>query len=78
MAMPLFFFDLLENGQPVPDEDGTQVIDIEQARVEALRTLGNIAKNELTKSGQDDLQVSVRDENGQVVLTVSLLVERRA
>ena len=76
--MPLFFFDLVDNGHSVPDEDGTQVADIEQARVEALRTLGNIATNELTKSGHDDLQVSVRDENGQVVLTASLLVERRA
>ena len=76
--MPLFFFDLVDNGHSSPDEEGTQVVDIEQARLEALRTLGNIATNELTKSGQDDFQVSVRDENGHVVLTASLLVERRA
>jgi hypothetical protein len=74
--MPRYFFNLVYNGRAWPDEDGTELPDIEEVRVQALTILGNIAKNELTKNGHDNFQVSVRDEWGHVVLTASVLVER--
>jgi hypothetical protein len=75
--MPRFFFDFVDNGHSVPDDDGYDLPDTECARAEALKTLGEIAKGELAKNGHDDFQVAVRDESGAVVLTASLLIERR-
>ena len=75
--MPRYFFDFVDNGQSVPDEEGYEVADMECARTEAVKTLGEIAKAEIAKDVCDDFQVAVRDEAGDVVLTASLLVERR-
>ena len=75
--MPRYFFDFVDDGRSVSDEEGFDLPRTECARTETLRTLGEITKGELSKNGRDDFQVAVGDESGEVVLTASLLIERR-
>ena len=64
--MPRYFFDFVDDGRCVSDEEGYDLPDTESARTETLRTLGEIAKGELSKNGRDDFQVAVRNEGGEV------------
>src|SRR4051812_47393016 len=42
--MPMYFFDITDNGKGFPDTEGTELIDLEAAREEALASLGEIAR----------------------------------
>jgi hypothetical protein len=70
--MPRFFFDFTENGVPHPDYEGTELPDLEQARLEALEMLRDIAKDELATGAAKHFVIEVRDGDGCPQITVSL------
>jgi len=43
--MPLYFFDVTDTGQTSRDDEGAEFATVEQARREALRALGGIARD---------------------------------
>jgi hypothetical protein len=45
--MPLYFFAITDTGKTSPDSEGTELASLEEAREEALRTLGEIVKDKL-------------------------------
>lgn len=70
--MPRYFFDV-HNGRLDRDDDGVDCADFEAARIEAMRSLPEIAAFAIPQDGdQQAFTVMVRDENDRVVYTATL------
>lgn len=64
--MPMFFFDLEQDGKVESDEVGTDLPDMQAARNEAIETLVEIAKDFLPSDGpRKVLAVIIRDKAGK-------------
>jgi hypothetical protein len=72
--MPRFYFDVTDTGRTYSDPEGTELPGLEEARAEALVTLGGIARDELPDGDVRDFVIRVRTEEGPVLLTASLLL----
>jgi hypothetical protein len=72
--MPIYYFDVDDSGRDVPDDEGTELADLTQARAEALRMLGEVAKNELPNSDRTSFAIAICSESGKQLLTVALSV----
>ena len=70
--MPRYFFDIHDGGS-TRDETGTECADDEAARKLAIRTLPDIARDEIPKDGDRRAFVAlIRDEAGHPVFTATL------
>lgn len=72
--MPLFYFDF-DDGQgrgPVRDAVGTELADMDAARLEASRTMAELAADALPGRHETLLAIVVRDALGVNRLRVSL------
>jgi hypothetical protein len=70
--MAKFFFHT-EYGRPSPDEEGTELATLAEARVEAVRVLGDMLRespNELLTTGA--LRLTVTDAKGLVYFALEL------
>ncbi|HZC37841.1 MAG TPA: hypothetical protein VE221_04110 [Sphingomicrobium sp.] len=75
--MPRFFFDTRDNGRTMPDEFGRELDGIDAVQALAVRTLTQIAGDELAGNDQHTFTIDVRDEAGEAVLTSELTFETR-
>lgn len=77
--MPRFFFDVTDSGKTSPDSEGVEFPSVDEARREALRTLGEIAKDELPDGDHRQFSIDIREGDGAPILTaaLSLRVERK-
>lgn len=74
--MPRYFFDIADGERLTPDGEGTELQDIDDARDEALETLGAIAKDKLPDGDRRDFIITVREgERKLFTATLSLRVE---
>jgi hypothetical protein len=75
--MPRFHFDLVEDGRAVPDDDGLDLLSVDVARGEAVKTAGEMMKDRTRQKAEPaDLSIIVRDGGGTVcTVTVALKVE---
>src|SRR4051812_16769076 len=72
--MPLYFFDVTDNGRGFPDTEGTELADLEAARQEALATLGEIARDKLPDGDRREFAIKIRDGDGALMrATLSLM-----
>jgi hypothetical protein len=63
--VPRYFFDLWEAGDLIHDEDGSELLDLSQARAVAADTLGSIIRDIGADSGRaHECSMSVRDAAG--------------
>ncbi|GJE14879.1 MULTISPECIES: DUF6894 family protein [Methylobacterium] len=70
--MPRYFFDI-NDGQFLPDTEGTDCADCDAARREAMISLPEIARWIIPGDGDNQaFTVLVRDETGTVVYTATL------
>ena len=70
--MPRYFFDIHDGGSS-RDDTGTECSDDEAARKIAIRTLPDIARDEIPKDGdQRSFVALIRDENGHPVFSATL------
>ena len=69
-----YFFDVRDGGVVQVDSDGTVLADLQEARHEALATLGGIAKDELPDGDMREFMISVRDGDGRIHLRASLVM----
>jgi citrate lyase beta subunit len=75
--MPLYFFDVTDNGRGLPDTEGTELADLEAARQEALATLGEIARDKLPDGDRREFVIRIRDGDTSLMrATLSLVVQR--
>ncbi len=65
--MPLYFFDVIDNGVLTRDEFGVELPGVEEARGEAVVLLPDIARDELAGGECHTFACSVRDERDVVV-----------
>jgi len=56
-----YFFDIIDNGSPVKDEQGGEYPDLESAKQEAARVLAQVAVDLLPSSEGCTLAIEVRD-----------------
>jgi len=61
-----------DTGRTFRDPEGTELQSIEEARAEALTTLGGIARDELPDGDVREFVIRVRTLEGPVLLTASL------
>ena len=72
--MARFFFDIHKNDDVVSDDEGSDLHSFEAARTEAIRTLPQVAADEIPENGdQQHYAVVVRDESGRTVYTATLV-----
>ena len=76
--MPRFNFDVRDGEHVHKDNEGTELYGLQDARDHALRTLPDMARDEMPDRNQREFVIEVKDENGRPVLTarLSLSVER--
>jgi len=70
--VPRYFFHLHDE-QDYPDAEGTELPDLQAARVEAVRTSGELLRGNEGAAGfwsGDDWTMNVMDEGGRPVLTL--------
>ena len=72
--MPRFFFDTRDNDQFIEDDIGLDLPDLGAVKVEASRSLAELASDVLPGSLRRELAVEVRDER-QAVLRAVLTFE---
>ena len=68
--MPLYFFDIRDNGDFIEDDKGVEFPDLEAVKIEAARSLAEIARDVLPGSVKRNLAVEVRDEHGPVLRAI--------
>lgn len=72
--MPIFYFDY-DDGQgkgQIRDAVGTQLLDLDAARLEAARTITELAADTIPGHAQRRLDMVVRDQSGVSRLQLSL------
>ena len=52
--MPRYFLDFTDTGELLRDDEGMELVDLEAARMEALASLGEIAKDQLRDGDHRD------------------------
>ncbi|OPY96473.1 hypothetical protein A5906_04265 [Bradyrhizobium sacchari] len=72
--MPRFHFDVHENGRVIPDEDGQELANQNDARKEAVMSGASIARDAFVSGSARQVVVDVR-EDGAPFLKVSITLE---
>ncbi|MBZ9942156.1 hypothetical protein LB533_13690 [Mesorhizobium sp. BR1-1-13] len=72
-SMPRYFFDTIENGQIIPDDQGLEM-SLPEMREEANRVLPELAVEHPLLADRNEFVVRVRDESGRDVYEVSLIL----
>ena len=71
--MPLYFFDIHDDGAVSLDDEGSELDTFDEARREARRLLPILASEELPDNGDRRVfMVLVRDSSGQSLYTATL------
>ena len=71
--MPLFFFDVLDDGNSVADEWGIELSDIHEAARQAQSLIVDIGRERLPSGGRRDICVKVKCE-GRPCFSATLTV----
>jgi hypothetical protein len=61
-----YFFDVIADGDLIPDEEGTNLANIDAARREAHRSLADLARDVIRTEHPPKLTISVRSSEGPV------------
>ena len=69
-VMARYFFDARDNNDFIEDDIGLELPDLEAVKVEAARSLAEIAKDVLPSSLKRELVVEARDERQPVLRAV--------
>jgi hypothetical protein len=59
--MPRYFLDFTDTGELLRDDEGMELVDLEAARMEALASLGEIAKDQLRDGDRRDFIIDIRE-----------------
>ena len=70
--MARYFFDLTDGAHTLIDEEGTELDSLKDAESEAATALADIARDALRSQDFSKLGIAVRNETGEVVLTMSV------
>lgn len=75
--MPLYFFSTRDDGHDVHDATGLDFPDLHGVKLQAARSLAELALDVLPGVDRRTLSVDVRDDQGEAVMTADLIFEAR-
>jgi hypothetical protein len=75
--MARYFLDTRDNDAIIVDDEGVELPDLDAVKVQAARSLAELALDVLPGSIRRKLGVDVRDEAGQPVIVTELTFEAR-
>ena len=75
--MTRYYFDTRDDDQIIPDNVGLEFPNLEAVKVEATKSLAELARDVLPGSSRRRLGVDVRDEDHRPVMFVELTFEAR-
>ena len=70
--MQRFYFDIRDGEYVQKDNEGTILNGLEEARAQSLKTLPDIARDDMPDGDRREFVIEVKDENGRPVLTARL------
>ncbi|UVK46715.1 hypothetical protein BPNPMPFG_002418 [Mesorhizobium sp. AR07] len=70
--MPLYYFDVDDNGETLADDQGTECVDFSQVKTEATRALVEMMKDVLPDGDHHMMKIRVRNDGGMQVLQIAL------
>ncbi|KAA2235987.1 DUF6894 family protein [Salinarimonas soli] len=73
--MARFYFDIADGDHINTDDSGHDLADAQAARTRAVDALRHIASDLLSAGDEQSLLVTVRDENGDRILTAGLVAK---
>jgi hypothetical protein len=73
--MARYFFDVTDSGKVSIDKEGVEFGSLDEARREALQTLGEIAKDELPDGDHRQFSIDIRQADGAPILSASLSLQ---
>lgn len=71
--MPLYFFDIYNDGNLASDEFGLELDGFDEARDQAISILPDIARDELPDGEKHDFVCEVRAAEGQMIYRAMLM-----
>ena len=75
--MPRYFFDIRNGDGLIPDEEGTDLPDLQAAQLEAARTLADMSRDHAINNAPHRLSVEVKDDQQKPLLEAVLTLEVR-
>ena len=66
--MPLYFFDTRDGDDFIRDDDGIELLHLEQVKIVAAKSLAELARDVLPGSVRRKLVIEARDERGPVMI----------
>ena len=72
--MPRYYFDIRDGDYVQKDNEGTVLGGLAEAKAQAVRTLPDIARDEVPDGDQREFVIEVKDENGRPLLTARLVL----
>lgn len=72
--MPRYFFDTSDGTSPLIDKDGVVYANAQDARREALRALGDMAKDHIREGGNRLLSIVMRDHEGNRIYSAKMVL----
>jgi uncharacterized protein DUF6894 len=74
--MPRYFFDIRDSKGMHRDETGVELSDLETAIAEGRRALAEMGIEEMGTGADDQLELLIRDGDGEARLALSMKTER--
>jgi hypothetical protein len=68
--MPMYFFDTRDEDRFIEDDDGVDLPDLAAVKIEAARSLTELARDVIPGTLRRELAVEVRDDLGPVLRTI--------
>jgi hypothetical protein len=72
--MPLYHFDTIQDGELSPDDEGLEFSSLDVACDEAVRALGEMARDRLRCRDRQEIAISIRDGGLMPLFTASLVL----
>ena len=78
-VVPHYYFDYRDGDRETPDNEGVLLAGLDEARKEAIRALDQRSRGKIPDGNRRDSRLAIREENGPVLMVVSLSlrVERK-
>lgn len=72
--MPRYYFDIRDDEYVQKDNEGTVLSGLAEAKAQAVKTLPDIARDEMLDCDRREFVIEVKDEDGRPVLVARLSI----
>ena len=76
-VVPHYYFDYRDGDRETRDNEGVLLAGLDEARKEAIRALDQRSRGKIPDGNSRDCRIAIREENGPVLMVVSLSLRVR-